>query len=60
MIAYIVIEASISHAYKLFSNSQPEDGEWSDMFDVVIVGASKPGFLTNDFLSLFFVNKYAL
>ena len=31
--------------------------DWTSVFDLVIVGAAKPGFLTNDYLSLYIVNK---
>ncbi len=40
-------------------HSQGEYGEmkWEDLFDVVIVGASKPGFLTDVYLGMFEVSK---
>lgn len=41
----------------LTSGSIREDEHWSSLFDVVIVGASKPGFLTADYLSLFLVHS---
>ena len=30
---------------------------WEDLFDVIVVGAAKPGFLSNDYMSLFQVEK---
>ena len=34
--------------------------KWEELFDVIVVGASKPGFLTNEYLSLFQVEKSGL
>jgi 5'-nucleotidase len=42
---------------KLYHSGEHKDIEWEELFDVVIVGASKPGFLTNEYLSLFQVEK---
>lgn len=42
---------------KIYDSGEHEDIEWEELFDVVIVGASKPGFLTNEYLSLFQVEK---
>eukprot|EP01041_Mallomonas_annulata_P005744 gene5744-11613_t len=33
------------------------EGEWTALFDLVIVGAAKPSFLTSDYLTLFSVMK---
>lgn len=37
--------------------SQCVDVNWEELFDVIIVGANKPGFLTEEFLSLFQVTR---
>lgn len=34
-----------------------QDIDWKDLFDVVIVGACKPAFLTDTYLSVFLVNE---
>jgi hypothetical protein len=43
--------------YLVHEGGEHKDIEWESLFDVVIVGASKPGFLTNEYLSLFQVEK---
>ena len=32
--------------------------DWESLFDVVIVGACKPAFLTDEFMSIFRVNRF--
>eukprot|EP00596_Hydrurales_sp_CCMP1899_P005462 CAMPEP_0119034716 /NCGR_PEP_ID=MMETSP1177-20130426/1734_1 /TAXON_ID=2985 /ORGANISM="Ochromonas sp, Strain CCMP1899" /LENGTH=440 /DNA_ID=CAMNT_0006992373 /DNA_START=349 /DNA_END=1671 /DNA_ORIENTATION=+ len=46
--------------YLVHEGGEHKDIEWESLFDVVIVGASKPGFLTNEYLSLFKVEKTGL
>lgn len=41
----------------LTSDSLRDGVHWSSLFDVVIVGAAKPAFLTADYLSLFLVHS---
>ena len=43
--------------YLVHSQGDYKDKNWEDLFDVIIVGASKPGFLTDAYLSMFKVNK---
>ena len=34
--------------------------DWESLFDVVIVGACKPAFLTDEFMSIFRVDRFEL
>lgn len=56
---------SIPLIFYFFFNSvlcrgEHSDLKWEDLFDVIVVGASKPGFLRNEYLSLFQVEKSGL
>lgn len=44
-------------AAKEASPPPPPPLNWEDMFDVIVVGANKPGFLTEEFLNLFRVQR---
>lgn len=43
--------------YLVRGKGEYSDIEWQDLFDVIIVGACKPGFLTDTYLNLFRVSK---
>ena len=43
--------------YLVHAGGEHADIEWQSLFDVVIVGACKPGFMTDDYLAMFQVNK---
>ena len=42
--------------YLVHSRGEYTNMKWEELFDVIIVGAAKPGFLSNDYLSLFQVD----
>lgn len=44
-------EASLQH------EGTTRRGDWKDLFDLVVVGACKPAFLRNDYLSIFKVDE---
>lgn len=39
-------------------DNKHKDIDWKDLINIIIVGANKPAFLTNDALSLFKVDTY--
>lgn len=43
--------------FLVHSKGRYADIQWKDLFDIVIVGAGKPSFLTNEYLALFKVDK---
>lgn len=45
------------HSLLVHNSGMLPDRDWESLFDVIIVGACKPAFLTDDFMSIFHVNR---